>query len=63
MVYPLNIIQQLTRMQQICEIENEKVKQRTQRANDLQESEIEKASLSTKKKIEMPRHNCIQIKK
>ena len=32
MVY--NLIQQLTRMQQIHEIENEKVKERTWRAND-----------------------------
>ena len=34
-----------------------------QRANHLQQSEMKKTSLSTKKIIEMPRHNCIQIKK
>ena len=50
MVYPLKIIQQLTRMQQICEIEYEKVKQRTQRANDLQESEIEESIIEYKEK-------------
>ena len=63
MVYKLYNIQQLTKMQWICEIENEKVRQRTQRANDLQERKLKKASLSTKKKIEMPRRNCIQINK
>ena len=50
MVYKLYQIQQLTRMQQICEIENEKVKQRTQRANDLQESEIEESIIEYKEK-------------
>ena len=50
MVYPLKPIQQLTTMQQICEIENKKVKQRTQRANNLQESEIEESFIKYKEK-------------
>ena len=50
MIYHLKSIQQLTRMQQICEIENEKVKQRTQRANDLQESEIDKSIIKYREK-------------
>ena len=40
MVYKLNIIQLLTRMQYICEIEYKK-----ERANHLQQSEVQRKSL------------------
>ena len=48
MVYKLYKIQQLTRMQQICEIEYEQVKQRSECIDHLQESKIEKSTIEYK---------------